>query len=85
MHTSLGGAVVNSGGVDLDRQLRPICESRSLRREQAGARTLQPRVPTLSANHSCKPAGVDKKSNNIAGEHLIGYSKVYNCFLVLIV
>src|SRR6187399_3053227 len=38
---------------------------------------------TLSANHSCKPAGVAKNSYNIAGEHLTGNSSVNSCFLLI--
>src|SRR5450432_3780616 len=38
---------------------------------------------TLSANHSCNPAGVLKKSYKIEGEHRTGYSKVKSCFLVI--
>src|ERR1700748_3804641 len=41
------------------------------------------RSSTLSANHSCKPAGVLKKSYKIEGEHLTGYSNVNNCFLLI--
>src|SRR5687767_1676968 len=39
---------------------------------------------TLSANHSCNPAGVARNSYKITGEHLTGNSKVYNCFAILI-
>src|ERR1700753_1174230 len=38
---------------------------------------------TLSANHSCKPAGVLKNSYSIEGEHLTGYSNVNCCFLLI--
>ena len=38
---------------------------------------------TLSANHSPKPAGVDRNSNRMLGEHLTGYSRVYNYFLLI--
>ena len=40
---------------------------------------------TLSANHSCNPAGEARKSNKITGEHLTGNSKVYNCFAILFI
>src|SRR5580693_5707602 len=41
------------------------------------------RSSTLSANHSCKPAGVLKNSYKIEGEHLTGYSTVNNVFLLI--
>src|SRR5678815_4307002 len=40
---------------------------------------------TLSANHSCNPAGEARKSYKITGEHLTGNSKVYNCFAILFI
>src|ERR1700755_1060859 len=42
------------------------------------------RSSTLSANHSCRPAGVLKKSYKMEGEHLKGYSNVNNCFLLIL-
>src|SRR5688572_12013658 len=36
---------------------------------------------TLSANHSCKPAGVERNSYKILGEHRTGYSNSYCTFL----
>src|SRR6187551_3675086 len=39
---------------------------------------------TLSANHSCSPAGVIKNSYNMPGEHLTGYSNVNNTFLLIL-
>src|ERR1700743_2749768 len=41
------------------------------------------RSSTLSANHSCNPAGVLKNSYKIEGEHLTGYSNVNICFLLI--
>src|SRR5689334_5385803 len=41
------------------------------------------RSSTLSANHSCKPAGVLKNSYKIEGEHLTGNSNVNSCFLLI--
>jgi len=37
---------------------------------------------TLSANHSCIPAGVERNSKRIFGEHLTGYSIENNCLLM---
>src|ERR1700761_2673274 len=41
------------------------------------------RSSTLSANHSCNPAGVLKNSYKIEGEHLTGYSSINCCFFVI--
>src|SRR5690348_10871938 len=38
---------------------------------------------TLSANHSCKPAGVLRNSKSMEGEHLTGYSNMNCCFLLI--
>src|SRR5580765_6036027 len=43
------------------------------------------RSSTRSANHSCKPAGVLKNSYKMPGEHLTGYSIVYNTFLLILI
>src|SRR5262250_2517609 len=41
------------------------------------------RSSTLSANHSCKPAGVLRNSYKMEGEHLTGYSNINCCFLLI--
>jgi len=38
----------------------------------------------LSANHSCKPAGVERNSYKITGEHLTGNSIEKSCLAIVV-
>src|SRR5882762_8941822 len=59
-----------------------ITSARSVVPFQEKLKTLS-RSSTLSANHSCSPAGVLRKSYKMEGEHLTGYSNVNSCFLLI--